>query len=146
MKKYGVSRSTTASPGAVWRIWSDPNNWSRWNSGIQKAEVDGPVTNGTRGKMTTDRGTTHDVTFHDVIEGRGFSMSMAGPPMTTFTFSCEIQPNGRGSTVGQSVVMGGSLGFLFGAMMGNEMAKHFVPVLDDLARTAEASPQNDSAG
>lgn len=140
MKTYGVSRATTATPGTVWRIWSDPNNWSRWNSGIRATEVDGPIGNGTRGKMTTDRGSTHDVTFHDVIDGRGFSMSMAGPPMTTFKFNCEITPDGSGSTIAQNVAITGPLGFLFGAMMGNEMAKHFVPVLDDLARTAESAP------
>lgn len=136
---YGVSRSTTASPATVWRIWSDPNNWSRWNSGIRNAQVDGPIVNGTHGKMTTDRGTMHDVTFHDVVEGRGFSMTMAGPPLAKFTFSCEIQPRDDGSLIAQSVAFTGPLSFLFGPMMGNEMAKHFVPVLDDLARTAESS-------
>lgn len=140
MKTYGVSRSTTASPEAVWRVWSDPNNWSRWNSGIGSAEVDGPLANGTRGQMTTDRGSTHDVTFHDVVEGRGFSMSMAGPPLTKFTFNCEIVPNNGGSTIAQNVAISGPLAFLFGPMMGNEMAKHFAPVLDDLAHTAQAHP------
>jgi hypothetical protein len=138
MKTYGVSRSTTASPGVIWRLWSDPNNWSRWNSGIRAAEVDGALANGSHGKMTTDRGTTHDVTFHDVITDRGFKMSMAGPPLTIFDFSCEIQPDGNGSTIAQSVAITGPLAFLFGPMMGNEMAKHFVPVLDDLARAAES--------
>ena len=138
MKQYGVSRSTSAAPATVWKIWSDPNNWSRWNSGIRSAEVDGPIVDGRKGKMTTTRDTTHEVTFHDVVEGRGFSMSMAGPPLTTMTFRCEIAPDGTGSTIAQSVAMSGPLGFLFGAMMGNEMAKHFVPVLDDLARTAES--------
>lgn len=137
MKTYGVSRSTTASPQRVWQLWCDPNNWSQWNSGIQKAEVDGPLGNGTKGKMTTNRGSTHDVTFHDVVEGRGFGMSMAGPPGATIDFSCEITPDGSGCTIAQSVEFSGPLGFLFAAMMGNEMAKHFVPVLDDLARTAE---------
>jgi uncharacterized protein YndB with AHSA1/START domain len=140
MNRYGVSRSTSAAPATVWSIWSDPNNWSRWNSGIRTAEVDGPIADGRKGKMTTNRGSTHDVTFHDVVEGRGFSMSMAGPPLTTFTFSCEIAPDGTGSTIAQNVAMSGPLGFLFGAMMGNEMAKHFLPVLDDLARTAETQP------
>lgn len=88
MKSYGVSRSTSASPATVWRVWSDPKT---------------------------------------------------GPPMATFTFSCEIRPDGAGSTIAQQVAITGPLGFLFGAMMGNEMAKHFVPVLDDLARTAEAA-------
>jgi hypothetical protein len=138
MKTYGVSRSTSALPATVWRIWSDPNNWSRWNSGIHDAQVQGPIADGTRGKMTTNRGSTHDVTFHDVSEGRCFSMSMMGPPLSTFTFTCEIRPDGVGSVISQQVAITGPLGPLFGAMMGKEMVKHFEPVLDDLARTAEA--------
>ena len=80
---YGVSRSTTASPQRVWSLWSDPNNWSRWNSGIKAAQLDGPLANGAKGKMTTNRDTTHDVAFSNVVEGRGFSMTMAGPPGAT---------------------------------------------------------------
>jgi hypothetical protein len=120
-------------------LWSDPNNWNRWNSGIADARVEGPIEDGGRGRMTTNRGTTHDVMFHDVSDGRGFSMSMAGPPLTTFTFMCEVRPDGVGSVISQHVAITGPLGFLFGAMMGKELAKHFVPVLDDLARAAEPS-------
>jgi uncharacterized protein YndB with AHSA1/START domain len=138
MKAYGVSRSTTAPPEVVWSIWSDPNNWSQWNSGIRNAHVDGPIAEGATGTMTTNRGSTHAVTFHDVAAPRGFRMSMTGPPLTTFTFTCEIVPEGSGSTIAQHVEFSGPLGSLFAAMMGNEMAKHFVPVLDGLARTAEA--------
>jgi hypothetical protein len=88
--------------------------------------------------MTTNRGSVHAVTFHSVVQGHCFSLSMAGPPLTTITFSCHVEPNGQGSTIAQDVEFEGPLGFLFGTMMGAEMAKHFVPVLDDLARTAEA--------
>jgi hypothetical protein len=104
-----------------------------------RRRVDGPLAEGRRGKMTTDRGSKHEVTFHGVIEGRGFSMSMSGPPLTTFTFTCEIAREGTGSAIAQHVAITGPLAFLFGPMMGNEMAKHFVPVLDDLARTAESA-------
>jgi uncharacterized protein YndB with AHSA1/START domain len=138
MKTYGVARSTTASPERVWNLWRDPNNWSRWNSGIASAQVDGPIANGARGKMTTNRGSTHNVTFSNVIEQRGFSMSMDGPPLTSFTFNCGITPEGSGSRIAQYVAISGPLAFLFGPMMGTEMAKQFVPVLDDLAGAAEA--------
>jgi uncharacterized protein YndB with AHSA1/START domain len=138
MKTYGVSRSTTASPEKVWSVWRDPNNWSRWNSGISSAQVDGPIADGTKGKMTTNRGSSHGVTFLNVVEGRGFNMSMAGPPMTTFTFNCEITPDGTGSKIAQSVTISGPLAPILGRMMGTEMAKHFIPVLDDLAHAAEA--------
>jgi uncharacterized protein YndB with AHSA1/START domain len=78
MKTYGVSRSTAASPEKVWSVWRDPNNWSRWNSGITSAQVEGQIADGTRGKRTTNRGSSHDVTFSNVVEGHGFRMSMAG--------------------------------------------------------------------
>ncbi len=139
MKTYGVSRFTSASPERVWRLWRDPNNWSGWNSGIASAQLNGPLANGATGKMATTRGSSHDVVFSDVAEGRRFSMSMAGAPLTTFTFNCEISPDGEGSRIEQNVAISGPLAFLFGPMMGAEMAKHFVPVLDDLARAAESS-------
>jgi hypothetical protein len=138
MQTYGVSRATTASPDKVWSVWPDPKSWSRWNSGIASAVVDGPIANGTKEKMTTNRGSTHEVTFSNVFEGRAFSVSMAGPPLASITFSCEIAPNGTGSTIARTVTIAGPLAFLFGPMMGAKMAKHFIPVLDDLARTAEA--------
>jgi len=138
MKTYGVCRFTTAAPQTIWRLWSDPNHWSGWNSGVKSAKVDGPLSDGMKGEMTTSRGSVHGVTFHGVVPGRGFSMSMGGPPLTTITFSCEITPDGVGSTVAQNVAFSGPLAFIFGSMMGDEMAKRFVPVLEDLVRTAEA--------
>jgi uncharacterized protein YndB with AHSA1/START domain len=139
MRTYGVFRFTSAPPEKVWRVWCDPNNWSRWNSGIASAQLSGPLENGATGKMTTVRGSSHDVTFSDVVAGRRFSMSMDGAPMTTFTFNCLITPEGAGSRIEQNVAISGPLAFLFGPMMGNDMAKHFVPVLDDLARAAESA-------
>ena len=138
MKTYGVSRLTSAPPERVWSLWRDPSNWSRWNSGIASAQLSGPVVEGAKGTMTTTRGSKHDVVFSNVVDGRRFSMSMAGAPLTTFTFNCEITPDGNGSRIEQNVAITGPLGFLFGPMMGNEMAKHFIPVLDDLASAAES--------
>jgi hypothetical protein len=139
MKSYGASRATTASPDRVWRLWSDTNNWNRWNTGIRNAQIDGPMANGVTGTMTTNRGSTHAVTFSNVVPLRGFSMSMSGPPGATITFTCEITPSGAGSTIAQSASFSGPLAFLWGPLMGSQMAPHFVPVLDDLAAAAEST-------
>ena len=137
MKTYGRSRSTTASPGRVWALWSDPANWSRWNTGIKSSHIDGPLVSGATGTMQTTRGSTHAVTFAVVEPPTRFPMRMAGPPLTTVTFTCEIAPDSGGSTVSQSVEFGGPLAFLFGPLMGNQMAGHFEPVLEDLSAAAE---------
>jgi uncharacterized protein YndB with AHSA1/START domain len=138
MKTYGKSRTTAASPDRVWSLWSDPDNWSRWNSGIQSAKVDGPLASGVTGTMETSRGSKHAVTFANVQPGRHFEMSTGGPPGTTMTVICDIAPDAAGSTIAQSVGFSGPLAFLWGPLMGSQMATHFVPVLDDLASAAEA--------
>ena len=139
MKTYGVSRSTTAAPERVWSVWSDPNNWSRWNSGIRSARISGPLDSGATGTMETNRGSKHAVTFANVVPPRTMTMTMSGPPLTTFSFICEITPSGTGSTIAQSVAITGPLAFIVGPLMGKMMASHFVPVLDDLAAAAEAT-------
>jgi len=138
VKTYGVSRATTAPPERVWRVWSDPSNWSRWNSGIRSCEMSGPLVSGATATMQTMQGRKALVTFNNVDPPRRFTLTMSGPPLTRFTFICEITPSGTGSTVAQSVAFSGPLAFVFGPLLGKEIASHFVPVLDDLAAAAEA--------
>jgi hypothetical protein len=69
---------------------------------------------------------------------RGFSLTTNGPPLTTFTFICEIAPAATGSTIAQRVVFSGPLASVFAPLMGEQMARHFAPVLDDLAAAAES--------
>lgn len=139
MKSYGTSRATSASPERIWLLWSDPNNWNKWNSGIRACWSDGPLASGVAGTMETNRGTKHAVIFSDVHPSSGFSMTMSGPPFTKIRFTCSIVPAGQGSTIAQSVTFTGPMAFLFGRTLGPMMASHFAPVLDDLATAAEAS-------
>jgi uncharacterized protein YndB with AHSA1/START domain len=123
----------------VWALWSDPDNWSRWNTGIRSSRIDGSLASGATGTMQTTRGSTHAVAFADVEPPTRFTMRMAGPLLTTITFRCETVADAGGSIVSQSVVFSGPLGFLFGSLMGNQLAGHFEPVLADLSSAAERS-------
>jgi len=89
--------------------------------------------------MRTAHGSSHAVTFPDVEPPRRFTMQMSGPPLTTFTFSCEVRPNGSGSTIAHSVAFSGRLASVFARVLGAQLANQFVHVLDDLAAAAEAT-------
>ena len=52
MWEYEHAVEAAAAPEAVWRLWSDVENWGTWNPGIEKIEIDGPFAAGTRILMT----------------------------------------------------------------------------------------------
>jgi Polyketide cyclase / dehydrase and lipid transport len=46
------SIETTASPEAIWRLWSDVATWPEWNEDIEKIEISGPFAVGSTIAMT----------------------------------------------------------------------------------------------
>jgi hypothetical protein len=137
-KRYGRSRSTTASQASVWGIWSDPNQWNRFNTGIRWCMLAGPLRSGATATMETSSGSQHTVTFADVEPPTRMLLSLEGPAWTTMAFFCEVQPAASGSTLSHSVAFSGALAFLVARLLGPQIARHFVPVLDGLAAAAEA--------
>jgi hypothetical protein len=46
-----VSRTTTASPEAIWELWADVANRTRWDEGLEWARIDGPFQQGASGQV-----------------------------------------------------------------------------------------------
>ena len=46
MWKNEHSIETTATPEAVWRLWSDVPRWPEWNGDLEQAELSGPFAAG----------------------------------------------------------------------------------------------------
>lgn len=133
------STETTASPAAVWKIWSDTSTWQEWNPDVQSMTLNGPFATGTTGVMKTKQG-TRQVTLTDVVPGRSFRLETTVIPLTTFLFDCTVAAGPAGkTTISQGVRVAGPLGGLVGGMMGKQIAHTFPPLLQGLARKAEAS-------
>lgn len=137
----GQERSveTTASPQAVWKVWSDTPTWQEWNPDVQSMALNGPFAAGTTGVMKTKQG-TRQVVLSDVAPGRSFRLETSVIPLTRFIFDCKVAagPSGK-TTVSQSVTVGGPLGSIVGGMMSKQIADTFPPLLQGLARKAEAN-------
>lgn len=46
------SVETTATPEEIWQHWSDVAGWPEWNGDIERIELDGPFSAGSRITMT----------------------------------------------------------------------------------------------
>jgi uncharacterized protein YndB with AHSA1/START domain len=133
------SVETTASPDAVWKLWSDTSTWQEWNPDVQTMTLNGPFAAGTTGVMKTKQG-TRQVVLTDVAPGRSFRLETSVIPLTRFAFDCKIASGPAGkTTVSQSITVGGPLGGVVGGMMSKQIADTFPPLLQGLARKAEAS-------
>ena len=139
MAAHERSRDTSASPDAVWKIWSDTTTWPTWNPDVRSISLDGPFQSGTTGSMTTDRG-THALVLENVVDGQSFDLVTSPAPASTFHFHCEVRPSETGSRVSQGVSMTGLLGPVFALMMGNRIATGFEQILSGLATAAESTP------
>jgi len=133
------SVETSATPQAVWKIWSDTATWQGWNPDVQSMTLNGPFAVGTTGTMKTKQG-TRQVQLTEVVPGRSFRLETTVIPLTRFAFECQVStgPNGK-TTISQGIRVGGPLGGLVGGMMARQIADTFPPLLQGLARKAEAT-------
>lgn len=139
MRSYGRTRKTSAPAERVWTIWSDPVTWPEWNPSCTAMDLDGKLAEGTTGRMHTPQGRTHDVSFHNIEEGKSYEMDTKVIPGTTFHFRCEVSPADSGSTINQTVRITGPLAFLLAPLAGPGMAKSFDKVLDGLKQKVETA-------
>jgi len=138
MATHERSVETSASPQAVWKLWSDTSTWQDWNPDVQAMTLNGPFVAGTTGTMKTKQG-TRQIVLSEVVPGRSFRLETTVIPLTRFLFDCRVAsvPNGK-TRVSQAVTVGGPLGGLVGGMMGKQVADTFPALLQGLARKAEA--------
>ena len=133
------SVETSASPAAVWKIWSDTSTWADWNPDVQSMTLNGPFAAGTSGTMKTKQG-TRQVQLTEVVPGRSFRLETTVIPLTRFAFECEVVAGPAGkTTISQAIRVAGPLGGLVGGMMGSQIANTFPALLQGLARKAEGS-------
>jgi uncharacterized protein YndB with AHSA1/START domain len=133
------SVETSASPAAVWKIWSDTSTWQEWNPDVQSMTLNGPFAAGTTGTMKTKQG-TRQIQLTDVEPGRSFRLETTVIPLTRFAFECQVSAGPAGKTIiSQGIRVGGPLGGVVGGMMGSQIANTFPALLKGLARQAEAS-------
>jgi polyketide cyclase/dehydrase/lipid transport protein len=129
---------STASPQAVWKIWSDTSGWPEWNPDVQSMALNGPFAAGTTGTMKTKQG-IRAIELTEVDAGRSFSLATSVIPLTRFTFDCRVAAGPDGTRISQAIRVGGPLGGLLGGMMSKQIANTFPTVLQGLAHQAEAS-------
>jgi Polyketide cyclase / dehydrase and lipid transport len=134
-----ASQETSASPSAVWRVWSDVNHWPEWNPDMKESRLDGPLKLGATGMIDTRSGGRHDVVVTQYEDGRSFELESTALPGTKMAIRATIAPSGSGSRITQGFEPRGLLAPLVGPMMSGTILKTFNSVLGGLKQKVESA-------
>lgn len=66
------SVETSASPEAVWRLWSDIPRWPEWNADLSQAELEGEFSEGSTIRMTSNDGEAVELRIAEALEPERF--------------------------------------------------------------------------
>jgi uncharacterized protein YndB with AHSA1/START domain len=144
--QHEVGGEVAAAPSAVWALWADAAQWPRWNPGIARARMDGPLRlHGTA--RVRFRGSLAPLTFRvvEVDEGRSFT-DEARLPGARLGHVHRVEPRGDRAHVTHRLYLAGPLAAPWARLLGARMregAAGFVALEDALAR--EAAPGGTSA-
>jgi uncharacterized protein YndB with AHSA1/START domain len=126
---FRMTLPTTATRQAIYALWADPAQWSRWDPQIESVSINGPVRVGARGKLKGTSGPESTIEIVAMEPGIRFAYAATGPGLrilfdrrfeagdpTRFTHSVTI-------TGAASGFLSGSLGRRFQGAMPTAMAR-----------------------
>lgn len=89
--EFEHSVETTASPEAVWVLWSDVSRWTEWDSGLESVVLDGPFEVGVNGTMVVPGRPPVPFTLTEVRPGKGF-VDVSEIPGALLRFHHTLEP------------------------------------------------------
>ena len=131
------STQTTATPEAVWTVWSDVERWPEWNGDLERAEISGPFDAGSTITMHPRVGDAIELRLADVSKPVRFTDEADLGQVIVRTVH-EIRPDdGDGSRIVYRMEIRGPAADTIGAQVGPEITADFPDVLAALAERAE---------
>ena len=70
--KYEETVPTTAGSEQIWTLWSKPDEWNRWDDGLEWIIFDGPFENGKKGRLKPVASPVVKFVILEVQKNRGF--------------------------------------------------------------------------
>lgn len=139
MYEYEYSLETSASPEAVFQLYSDVSSWPRWDKDVEKVELAGEFEAGVSGVMVITGQGALPFTLTSVELNRGFSdqtpLEEAG---VVVNFDHILTPTAQGGTlITHRLSITGPAAATVGPQIGPFITEDFPQAVATLAQLAE---------
>jgi Polyketide cyclase / dehydrase and lipid transport len=131
------SIETTASPEAIWRLWSDVATWPEWNEDIEKIEISGPFAVGSTIAMTPIGQDTVELRIAEASESHLFIDEAEFPDVVVRTVHRIDPVSGDRRKVIYRMEISGPAAGTVGPELGPQISSDFPETLSGLVERAE---------
>jgi uncharacterized protein YndB with AHSA1/START domain len=131
------SIETTASPEAIWRLWTDVAGWPGWNADIEHIEISGPFATGSTIAMTPAGQDPVELRIAEAVEPESFiDEADLGDVVVRTLHSVERVDHDR-NRVTYRMEISGPAADSVGPELGPQISGDFPETLAALVETAE---------
>lgn len=136
MWKTEVIKSSVASKEQIWAVWTDVENWSVWDSGVESSSIFGAFKAGTLGELKAKNGPKSKFKIIECTENKSFT-NRSKLPLCTLDFIHEITEDANSIIISHRIEIKGLLSPLFSLVIGKQQAKDLPYAVESLIKLAE---------
>ena len=128
---------TKASAKKIWLLWTDVENWNKWDVSVEYSKINGTFDNGVSGTLKTVNGPKSKFCLKNIVVDKSFT-SQLKLPLCTVDFVHELVNENSVLKIKHSIKIYGALTCIFKNVIGKNAAKDLPAAVKNLADMAEA--------
>jgi len=135
-KHFWYSMETTASPEAIWAVWTDVPHWKDWDTGLKDATLEGGFTRGAKGVIISVENRKSKFKVMELDPGRSYTYKTKLPLGSLYVKRYLTQGEGI-TTFTHEVWFKGFTAGIFAKVFGEKFRKMLPEVLQNVKNIAE---------
>jgi carbon monoxide dehydrogenase subunit G len=116
---------SSATPEAVWALWSDPDRWPEWHPQIESGELEGEFAVGGKARVKLRRGGRMQLEIL-ALEPQRLVIDETRMPGARLGHEHRLEPVGSGVEITHRLYVSGPLSGLFSLMLGRNRMRGLV--------------------
>ncbi|MCP4051139.1 MAG: polyketide cyclase/dehydrase and lipid transport [bacterium] len=137
MWKFSHNIEINATPETLWQLWSDVENWKKWDNSIEWSQMKAPFQEGSKGQLKPRNGPCTSFIVSTAVKNKRF-VTQSKLPLTQLIFTHEIVEKENTISITHSIVIQGALSFLFSKIIGKSLVSELPESMINLKKLAEA--------
>jgi hypothetical protein len=120
----------------IWQLWTDVENWKKWDDSVEYSKIDGEFENGMLGTLKTVNGPKAKFRLKNITINKSFT-SQLKLPLCTVDFVHELVNENNLLKIRHSIKIYGPLTFIFKNVIGKNAAKDLPAAVKKLVDMTE---------